>query len=224
MDLELLRLLAFFGYPLTTRVTRKPGQFFKLLLLYLWLGHIVNGAEFLPSTTAIHLEQVTCQGSFAHLPTTSGNIRFNAGFTSTSPKYLLLMLHLHSPHIYSLQRTCGLLDRSLFRNCLLQEQRRKNGVGCWLNLLYSSLIGVVIPAQWSMDILWFFGIVLIVMWKKIWICPIRQGWHHANGFLKGVSYKCEILRGILLLIDPFCVRRFGNRQFVVYFVHLLLES
>ena len=42
---------------------------------------------------------------------------------------LLLMLHLRSPHTFSPQRTCGLPDRSLFRNCL-QEQRRKNIVGC----------------------------------------------------------------------------------------------
>ena len=32
----------------------------------------------------IHLEQVSCQGYFTDIPTNSGNLRFNAGFTFTS--------------------------------------------------------------------------------------------------------------------------------------------
>ena len=100
---------------------------------------------------------------------------------------LLLMLHLHLRHIYSLQRTCGLPELSLFRNRLLQEQQRKNAVGCWLNLLYSSLIGIMI-SQSRMDILWYFGIASIDMSRKIWIYPIRQGWHFSlltlMGFLR----------------------------------------
>ena len=58
---------------------------------------------------------------------------------------LLLMLHLRSPHICSLQRTCGLLDHSLFRIPLLQERQRKNDAGYQLKLLTNSLIGVTIP-------------------------------------------------------------------------------
>lgn len=134
-----------------------------------------------------YLEQVSCLGYFTYPPTLG---TFHS---------MLVYLHLLRVkkcfwcssyyHHTSIPRNATADNwTELFSGTACCEQQRKNAVGWWLNLPYSSLIGAMIAAQWLMDIFWFLGIVFTSTLSEKWFVFVENRseffFAHANGFPK----------------------------------------